>query len=113
MNTSAIEASATMSHSSHSRPNPALRTAEPPTLGTPGSAVSWGAILAGAAAAAALSLILLILGTGLGLAAMSPWAQVRHGRDAGRVDHRVDHADPAAGFRHGRVPGRPFAHQMA
>ena len=39
------------------------------------SAVSWGAILAGAAAAAALSLILLILGTGLGLASVSPWAQ--------------------------------------
>jgi hypothetical protein len=38
-------------------------------------AVSWGAILAGAAAAAALSLILLILGTGLGLASVSPWAQ--------------------------------------
>src|SRR5690242_19838439 len=38
------------------------------------SAVSWGAILAGAAAAAALSLILLILGTGLGLASVSPWA---------------------------------------
>jgi hypothetical protein len=37
------------------------------------SAVSWGAILAGAAAAAALSLILLILGTGLGLSSMSPW----------------------------------------
>jgi hypothetical protein len=45
--------------------------------GTPGgpSAVSWGAIFAGAAAAAALSLILLILGTGLGLSAISPWAQ--------------------------------------
>ncbi len=39
----------------------------------PGSAVSWGAILAGGAAAAALSLVLLILGTGLGLAAVSPW----------------------------------------
>jgi len=38
------------------------------------SAVSWGAILAGAAAAAALSLILLILGTGLGLSTVSPWA---------------------------------------
>ncbi len=37
-------------------------------------AVSWGAILAGAAAAAALSLILLILGTGLGLSSVSPWA---------------------------------------
>jgi hypothetical protein len=38
------------------------------------SAVSWGAILAGAAAAAALSLILLMLGTGLGLSFVSPWA---------------------------------------
>lgn len=39
------------------------------------SAVSWGAIFAGAAAAAALSLILLILGSGLGIAAVSPWSQ--------------------------------------
>ena len=38
------------------------------------SAVSWGAILAGAVAAAALSLILLMLGVGLGLSAVSPWA---------------------------------------
>ena len=38
------------------------------------SAVSWGAIFAGAAAAAALSLILLILGVGLGLSSVSPWA---------------------------------------
>ncbi len=38
------------------------------------SAVSWTAILAGAAAAAALSLILLVLGTGLGLSSVSPWA---------------------------------------
>jgi hypothetical protein len=38
------------------------------------SAVSWGAIFAGAAAAAALSLILLLLGTGLGLSSLSPWA---------------------------------------
>jgi len=37
------------------------------------SAVSWGAIFAGAAAAASLSLILLLLGTGLGLSAVSPW----------------------------------------
>lgn len=37
------------------------------------SAVSWGAIVAGAAAGAALSLILLILGVGLGLSAVSPW----------------------------------------
>lgn len=38
------------------------------------SAVSWGAIIAGAAAAASLSLILLILGVGLGLSSVSPWA---------------------------------------
>lgn len=38
------------------------------------SAVSWGAIFAGATAAAALSLILLLLGTGLGLSALSPWS---------------------------------------
>jgi len=39
------------------------------------SAVSWGAVLAGATAAAALSLILLLLGAGLGLSAVSPWAR--------------------------------------
>ena len=38
------------------------------------SAVSWGAILAGAAGAAALALILLILGMGLGLSSVSPWS---------------------------------------
>jgi hypothetical protein len=38
------------------------------------SAVSWGAIFAGAAGAAALSLILLILGTGLGLSSVSPFS---------------------------------------
>lgn len=41
---------------------------------SPGSAVSWGAIIAGAAAAASLSLILLILGVGLGMSSVSPWA---------------------------------------
>lgn len=44
------------------------------------SAVSWGAILAGAAGAAALALILLILGTGLGLSSVSPWSN--HGASA-------------------------------
>lgn len=39
------------------------------------SAVSWGAIVAGAAAGASLSLILLILGVGLGLSSVSPWAR--------------------------------------
>jgi hypothetical protein len=38
------------------------------------SAVSWGAIVAGAAATAAFSLILLMLGTGLELSSVSPWA---------------------------------------
>jgi hypothetical protein len=38
------------------------------------SAVSWGAIVAGAATAAALALILLMLGTGLGLSSVSPWS---------------------------------------
>lgn len=38
------------------------------------SAVSWGAIIAGATAAAAISLILLFLGTSWGFFAISPWA---------------------------------------
>jgi len=37
------------------------------------SAVSWGAIFAGAAAAASLALMLLMLGAGLGLPSISPW----------------------------------------
>ena len=37
------------------------------------SAVSWGAIIAGAVVAAAVSLILLALAAGLGLASVSPW----------------------------------------
>ena len=45
------------------------------------SAVSWGAVFAGAAAAATLSLILLLLGTGLGLSSVSPWTN--EGVDAG------------------------------
>jgi len=38
------------------------------------SAVSWAAILAGAAAAVAATLILLTLGSGLGFASVSPWS---------------------------------------
>ena len=38
------------------------------------SAVSWGAIIAGAVVASVISLCLLLLGTGLGLTAISPWA---------------------------------------
>jgi hypothetical protein len=37
------------------------------------SAVSWGAIIAGAFATAALVLLLFLLGTGLGLLSISPW----------------------------------------
>ena len=47
----------------------------PPAVMASQSAVSWAAVVAGAATAAALSLILLILGTGLGLSSVSPWAQ--------------------------------------
>lgn len=38
------------------------------------SAVSWGAVMAGAVATASVSLTLLILGVGLGLSSVSPWA---------------------------------------
>lgn len=46
----------------------------PNTQRSAASAVSWGAIAAGATAAASLSLILLILGLGLGLSSVSPWS---------------------------------------
>lgn len=54
-------------------------TATPPiarvAAATPAlSAVSWGAVLAGAAGAASLSLILAFLGFGLGMSSISPWA---------------------------------------
>jgi len=46
-----------------------------PSSATSGaSAVSWGAVFAGAAAAAALAMILTLLGMGLGFSAVSPWA---------------------------------------
>ena len=48
----------------------AERSVATPTL----SAVSWGAILAGAAGAAALSLVLAFLGFGLGMSSISPWS---------------------------------------
>jgi len=44
-----------------------------PTVEASKSAVSWGAIIAGAVVAAAVSLILLALASGLGLASVSPW----------------------------------------
>ena len=55
-------------------PNISVADEYPEPLQTQASAVSWGAILAGAAATAALALILLMLGTGLGLSSVSPWA---------------------------------------
>lgn len=55
-------------------PTHSIPRAYPETSTTGASAVSWAAILAGAAGAAALSLILLILGVGLGLSSVSPWS---------------------------------------
>jgi len=55
-------------------PNISAADDYPEPIQTQASAVSWGAIVAGAAAAAALALILLMLGTGLGLSSVSPWA---------------------------------------
>ncbi|MEN5273543.1 hypothetical protein [Stenotrophomonas lactitubi] len=55
-------------------PDIATVVATPIVPPTSESAVSWGAIFAGAVAAAALSLILLILGVGLGLSSVSPWS---------------------------------------
>lgn len=55
--------------------NPTTARSIPTTgVNAPGdSAVSWAAILAGAAGAAALSMLLMILGSGLGFAVVSPW----------------------------------------
>jgi hypothetical protein len=44
------------------------------TIADAQSAVSWGAIAAGAVGAAALSLLLITVGAGLGLSAVSPWS---------------------------------------
>lgn len=49
----------------------------------PYSAVSWPAILAGAAAAAVFSLILVMVGAGIGLASLSPWSSSGSGTTAG------------------------------
>jgi len=51
-----------------------LGEAIPDADAMPHSAVSWSAVLAGAAVAAALSVALFALGAGLGLASVSPWA---------------------------------------
>jgi hypothetical protein len=59
------------------------RVATTTLASTSASAVSWGAIFAGAAGAAALSLLLLMLGVGLGLSSVSPWAN--RGADASTI----------------------------
>jgi len=41
---------------------------------SPRSAVSWGAVIAGAVGATAVSLLLTLLGSGLGLSVISPWS---------------------------------------
>lgn len=69
-----ISQAATANEPSRGRVMPGVTPAQAESWPSHASAVSWGAILAGAAAAAALSLILLILGTGLGLSSVSPWA---------------------------------------
>jgi len=61
---------------------PPLRTTGAGSFPNVASAVSWSAILAGAAAAATFSLILLLLGTGLGLSIVSPWAHTGIGAAA-------------------------------
>jgi hypothetical protein len=55
-------------------PNNSAANEYPDLIQAQANAVSWGAIVAGAAAAAALALILLMLGIGLGLSSVSPWA---------------------------------------
>ncbi len=45
-----------------------------PAVESSHSAVSWGAIIAGAVAAAAITLLLTLLGSGLGLTMVSPWS---------------------------------------
>lgn len=47
---------------------------ETASVESPASAVSWGAIVAGAFAASTLTFILMLLGSGLGLTMVSPWS---------------------------------------
>jgi hypothetical protein len=56
------------------RPAVSLSTEKIIVPGSEKSAVSWGAVFAGATASAALAMILLMLGVGLGLSSVSPWA---------------------------------------
>lgn len=47
-----------------------------PLSGSQQSAVTWAAILAGAAVATAVTILLLMLGSGIGLSSVSPWRDV-------------------------------------
>ena len=53
---------------------PSIAAVSSSAIPSDSSAVSWGAVFAGAVGAAAFSLILILLGTGLGLSVVSPWA---------------------------------------
>ena len=65
---------ATAPHTTTYRPDTTVVAVGTGSNESPASAISWGAIIAGAFAAAAMGLILGVLGTGLGFAAVSPWA---------------------------------------
>ena len=89
--------------------NPNISAADeyPEPIQTQASAVSWSAIVAGAAATAALSLILLMLGTGLELSSVSPWALQRRKRNDLRcIDHPVADLHATRCFRNGGLPRR-------
>ena len=75
MNYSAVHSSAQLSDTPirANRDVPSPNVIGLPLEANSTTAVSWAAVLAGAAGAAALSLVLLILGTGLGLSSVSPW----------------------------------------
>ena len=51
-----------------------LATDDPVSVESSSSAISWGAIIAGAFAASTLTVILMLLGSGLGLTMTSPWS---------------------------------------
>src|SRR5690348_5848278 len=64
----------TAPHAATYRPDTTVVAAGTPGNESTASAISWGAVIAGAFAAAAMGLILGVLGTGLGFAAVSPWS---------------------------------------
>jgi hypothetical protein len=77
---------------------------ETTTVAPAASAVSWGAIFAGAAVAAATSLLLFALGAGLGLAAMSPGRSAAF--SAGAIATALIATQWIASFFGGYITGR-------